>query len=50
VVLEEVVLTLTSSIRDGRIMRGNESDTAWNARERLRDAVSIGTGELAIKK
>lgn len=41
-----VALTLTSSIRDGRITRGNENGIAWNARERPQDAASTEIGKL----
>lgn len=39
--------TLTSSIRDERITRGNGNGIAWNAREKPQDAASTET-EIAI--
>ena len=44
-VLVEVVLTSTSNIQDGKIMKENGSDIAWNVREKLRDVAWIETGE-----
>lgn len=38
--------TLTSSIRDERITRGNGNGIAWNAREKPQDAASTETGKL----